>query len=163
VSLPIGEPDPLRRLRIIQERMRRIKEDRRATAYPVLARVVAALPLAASEQLLRQQIGHTNFVCTNVPGPTHTCYLAGEAIERIYAYAPLVGDHPVAIALFTYREVMWVGLDVDPLAMDDLPHFRDALHESYAEIVNIGRQGDIRLPRRPRRRPVAPHRASATR
>jgi WS/DGAT/MGAT family acyltransferase len=163
VSLPTGEPNPLRRLRVIQERMRRIKIDRRATAYPVLARVLTALPLAVAEQLIRQQTGRTNFVCTNVPGPKRTCYLAGEAIERIYAYAPLVGDHPVAIALFTYRDVMWVGLDVDPLAMDDLPRFRDALQESYAEIVNIGRQGDIRLARRPRRRPAARRRTSAAR
>jgi WS/DGAT/MGAT family acyltransferase len=163
VSLPIGETDPLRRLRIIQERMRRIKDDRRATAYPLLARVVAALPLAVSEQLLRQQVGRTNFVCTNVPGPKHTCYLAGEAIERIYAYAPLVGDHPVAIALFTYRGVMWVGLDVDPLAMEDLPRFRDALRKSYAEILHIGRRGDIRPARRPRRRRGALHRAARVR
>jgi WS/DGAT/MGAT family acyltransferase len=163
VSLPIGEPNPLRRLRVIQERMRRIKDDRRATAYPVLARVMTALPLAVAEQLLRQQTRRANFVCTNVPGPKHTCYLAGEAIERIYAYAPLVGDHPVAIALFTYRNMMWVGLDVDPLAMDDLPHFCDALRESYAEILKIGRPSDIRLARRPKRRPLAPHRASAAR
>ena len=163
VRLPIGEPNPLRRLRVIQERMRQIKDDRRATAYPVLARLMTALPLAVAEQLIRQQTARTNFVCTNVPGPKHTCYLGGEAIERVYAYAPLVGDHPVAIALFTYRDVMWVGLDVDPLAMDDLPRFRDALHESYAEIVNIGRRGDMRLPRRSRRRPAAPHRASTAR
>ena len=161
VSLPIGETNPLRRLRIIQERMRRIKDDQRAAAYPVLARVLTALPLAVAEQLLRQQTARTNFVCTNVPGPKHICYLAGQAIERIYAYAPLVGDHPVAIALFTYRGVMWVGLDVDPLAMDDLPQFRNALHEAYAEVLNIGRRGDARLPRQPRRRSVAPHRASA--
>jgi diacylglycerol O-acyltransferase len=149
LSLPIGETNPLRRLRIIQERMRRIKADQRATAYPALARVVSALPIAVAEQLLRQQTGRTNFVCTNVPGPKRTCYLAGEAIERIYAYAPLVGDHPVAIALFSYRDVMWVGLDVDPLAMDDLPCFRDALRKSYAEVVNIGRRRDFR-PRRSR-------------
>lgn len=147
LSLPIGEPNPLRRLRVIQERMGRVKHDRRAAVYPLLARVLTALPFAAAERVLRQQTGRTNFVCTNVPGPAHTCYLAGEEIERIYAYAPLVGDHPVAIALFSYRDLMCVGLDVDPLAMTDLPHFRDALQESYDEILNIGRQGDVRLPR----------------
>jgi hypothetical protein len=85
----------------------------------------------------RQQTRRTNLVCTNVPGPRHTCYLAGEAIEQIYPYGPLVGDHPVAIALYSYRDTVYVGLDVDPLAMDDLEHFRDALRESYAEVVNV--------------------------
>ena len=164
LSLPIGEPNPLRRLRMIQERMGHVKHDRRAAAYPLLARVLTALPRAVAEQLVAQQTRRTNFVCTNVPGPAQTCYLAGEAIERIYAYAPLVGDHPVAIALFSYRDVMCVGLDIDPLAMDDLPRFRDALQESYAEILNIGSHGDVRLPRLPRRRlQAAPHRGSAAR
>jgi len=72
----------------------------------------------------------------------HTCYLAGEAIEQIYPYGPLVGDHPVAIALYSYRDTMYVGLDIDPLAMDDLEHFRDALRESYAEVVNVARPAE---------------------
>lgn len=154
VSLPIGEPSPLRRLRVIQERMGQIKTDRRATMYPFLARFMTALPLPVAKQLGRQQTMRTNFVCTNVPGPGRLCYLAGELIERVYPYAPLVGDHPVAIALYTYRDRVLVGLDVDPLAMDDLPLFRDALQEAYEEVLNVGRRaeggrrGARRTPRR---------------
>ena len=32
-----------------------------------------------------------------------------------------------------------VGPDVDPLAMGDLEHFRDALAESYAEVLDVSR------------------------
>jgi diacylglycerol O-acyltransferase len=137
MSLPIGEPNPIRRLRLIQQRMGQVKTDRRATLYPWLARVLMLLPVAVATEMGRQQTRRTNLVCTNVPGPRHTCYLAGEAIEQMYPYGPLVGDHPVAIALYSYRDTMHVGLDVDPLAMDDLEHFRDALRESYAEVVNV--------------------------
>ena len=139
VGLPIGEPHPLRRLRLIQERMGRVKVDRRATLYPVAARAIAGLPTPLLALVGQQQMSRTNLVCTNVPGPRQTCFLAGQAIERFYAYAPLVGDHPVAIALFSYRDMVHAGLDVDPLAMGDLEHFRDALAESYAEVVNVGR------------------------
>ncbi len=142
VSLPIGEPNPLRRLRLIQERMGHVKGDRRATLYPLLARVLTAMPSTVAERLARQQSARTNFVCTNVPGPRRTCYLAGVPIEKMYPYAPLVGDHPVAIALYSYRDAMFVGLDIDPLAMDDLPHFRDALQESYEEVLSVGRRAD---------------------
>jgi WS/DGAT/MGAT family acyltransferase len=137
VGVPVGEPNPLRRLRLIQERTGRVKADRRATLYPVAARAITALPMPLLALVGRQQTSRTNLVCTNVPGPRQTCFLAGEAIERIYVYAPLVGDHPVAIALFSYRDMIHVGLDVDPLAMPDLEHFRDALAESYAEVVNV--------------------------
>jgi WS/DGAT/MGAT family acyltransferase len=137
MSLPIGEPNPVRRLRLIQERMGRVKADHRATVYPWLARALMLLPLAVATEVGRQQTRRTNLVCTNVPGPRHVCYLGGETIEAIYPYGPLVGDHPVAIALYSYRDTIHVGLDVDPLAMADLEHFRDALRESYAEVLNV--------------------------
>ena len=145
VSLPIGEPHPLRRLRSIQQRMGRVKSDRRATLYPVAARIIRGLPAPLAALLMRQQTSRTNLVCTNVPGPRQTCFLAGQAIERVYAYAPLVGDHPIAIALYSYRDLVHVGLDVDPLAMGDLEHFRDALAESYAEVVDVARDAIVPL------------------
>jgi hypothetical protein len=127
--------------------MGRVKADRRATLYPIVAQLLMRLPKALATPIGRQQTRRTNFVCTNVPGPQRTCYLAGEAIERIYAFAPLVGDHPVAIALYSYRDMVHVGLDVDPLAMADLPHFRDALAESYAEVVNVGLHAEVAVRR----------------
>jgi diacylglycerol O-acyltransferase / wax synthase len=148
VALPIGKPNPIVRLQIIQQRMGEIKADQRARMYPLLARAITALPLSVAERILRQQTSRTNFVCTNVPGPRQPCYFAGEVIERIYPYAPLVGDHPVAIALYSYRDTICVGLDIDPLSMDDLPHFRDALEQAYDEVLSVGRQAD----RRPRPR-----------
>lgn len=149
IGLPVGEPNPLRRLRGIQERMGRVKRDRRATLYPLVTRVLLALPLPVAAEIGRQQMRRTNLVCTNVPGPRHTCYLGGRAIERIHAFAPMVGDHPVAIALYSYRDMVHMGLDVDPLAMADLPHFLDALTESYLEVVSLGR--DAGVPARERR------------
>jgi len=54
----------------------------------------------------------------------------------------MVGDHPLAIAVYSYRDMLHVGLDVDPLAMPDLPHFLDALGESCVEVVAVGRGSD---------------------
>lgn len=162
VSLPVGQPNPVRRLRIIQERMGRVKADRRATLYPWMARLMTALPRTVAQQIARQQTTRTNFVCTNVPGPQQTCYLADEEIKAVYAYAPLVGDHPLAIALYSYRDQVYVGLDTDPLAMDDLPHFRDALRESYEEVLNVARQTEVarRRPAHRGQRPRSMRRAS---
>ena len=148
VRLPIGEPNPLTRLGLIHEGMSSLKQDRRAALYPILAQLMLAMPAAISSELGRQQTYRTNFVCTNVPGPRHTCYLAGEAITSIYAYAPLVGDHPVAIALLSYRDTVFVGLDVDPLAMPDLAHFIDALGESLAELLALGHEPGATIERR---------------
>ena len=153
VALPIGEANPLRRLRLIQQRTGEVKADRRARLYPLMARVMSALPTAVAEQIGRQQTtSRTNFVCTNVPGPRRTCYFAGETIEKVYPYAPLVGDHPVAIALYSYRGMLYVGLDVDPLAMPDLPVFREALQAACEEVWQLGGDEPVVAPPRPRRR-----------
>jgi diacylglycerol O-acyltransferase len=153
VRLPVGEPNPIVRLQEIQRQMGQVKTDQRARMYPLMARLMTALPLSVAERISHQQTSRTNFVCTNVPGPRQPCYFAGELIERVYPYAPLVGDHPVAIALYSYRDTVCVGLDIDPMTMGDLPHFRDALQEAYDEVLNVGRQVDRRPPRRghPRR------------
>jgi diacylglycerol O-acyltransferase len=138
VSLPVGEPNPLRRLRVLQGRMGEVKRDQRAWLYSQLARVVSALPLALAMQIGRQQMSRTDVVCTNVPGPTETCRLAGATIQEIYPFAPLAGNHPLALTLYSYRESMWVGLVSDPVVMADVPHFLDYLRESFDETVNVG-------------------------
>jgi hypothetical protein len=45
----------------------------------------------------------------------------------------------VAIALLSDRDTVFVGLDVDPMAMPDLPRFIDALGESLAELLELSR------------------------
>jgi len=137
VPLPVGDMGPLRRLRLIQQHMRRVKSDRRATLAPVLARVMSALPLALASRLGRQHVMRTNFACTNVPGPRRTSYFAGVAIERVFPFAPLVGDHPVAIAAYSYRDTLCVGLTIDPQGMDDPAGFRAMLGESYKEVLTL--------------------------
>jgi diacylglycerol O-acyltransferase len=154
LSLPVGEPDPLRRLRLIQRRVGEVKTDRRAKLYPLVAWAVFRLPLPLAEAIARQQTTRANFLCTNVPGPRKTHWLAGVPIERVYLYPPLVGDHPLSIGLFSYREVLYVGLDIDPLGMNDLPRFRAALQEAYSEVLGMARRaarpaGRVPIPRRP--------------
>jgi diacylglycerol O-acyltransferase len=154
VSLPVGEPNPLRRLRLVQRRVGEVKGDRRAKLYPLVAGAVFRFPLPLAEAIARQQTTSANFLCTNVPGPSKTHCLAGVPIQKVYPYAPLVGDHPLSIGLFSYREVLYVGLDIDPLGMDDLPQFRAALQEAYTEVLGMARR-----PPRPARRVPAPLRS----
>ena len=161
IALPVGEPNPLRRLRIIQERIGHVKSDRRATLYPLVAGAVFRLPLPLAEAIARQQTTGANFVCTNVPGPRQTYRLAGVRIEKIYPYTPLVGDHPIAIALLSYRDVLYVGLDIDPLGMDDLPSFRAALQDAYVEVLGCRPPVEVRPTRGPRKPPLRRRTASS--
>jgi WS/DGAT/MGAT family acyltransferase len=141
VALPIGEPN-----RLVQERMGRVKADRRAALYPVVASMVRMLPPALAARIVGQQMHRANFVCTNVPGPVETCYFAGHAIESIHAYAPMVGDHPFSIAAYRYRDTVYVGLDLDPVAMPDFPRLYDAFRESWAELQAVAATEEHQVP-----------------
>ncbi len=154
IALPIGEPNPLRRLRTIQEHVGQVKADRRATLYPLVAGAVFRLPLPLAEAIARQQTTSANFVCTNVPGPRHTHRLAGSRIEQIYPFTPLVGDHPIAIALMSYRRVLYVGLDIDPLGMRDIARFRTALQQAYVEVLAMRSPAPAKPTQIPQRPPL---------
>ena len=64
--------------------------------------MLARLALFAAALAVAVEIGHQQAAppaCpTNVPGATSTCYFAGEAVESIYPYRPLVADHTVTVA-----------------------------------------------------------------
>lgn len=79
----------------------------------------------------------------SVPGPRRTCYWAGEAVERFYPFAPPVGDHPLSVALFSHRDTVCAGIDVDPLAMPDLPRFVDAFDEARRELLAVAGTGAV--------------------
>jgi hypothetical protein len=137
VRLPVGETDAVRRLRMIQKEMGRVKSDRRASFYPYLARIMLVMPASVGQRFGRLQTSRTSFVCSNIPGPHHKCFLAGQPIERIYPYIPLVGDHPMSIAVYSYCGVLCVGIDVDPLALGDARQIREAMQASYEEILRV--------------------------
>ena len=48
--------------------------------------------------------------------------------------------------------LFWSMDKIDPLAMTDLPHFLDALQESYNEVLNVGRNAELRRGRSTARR-----------
>jgi diacylglycerol O-acyltransferase len=163
VSLPVGELDPLCRLRLVQQRVGEVKTDQRAKLYPLVAGAVFRLPLPLAEAIARQQTTSANFLCTNVPGPRQTHRLAGVSIEKIYPYTPLVGDHPLSIGLFSYRDMLYVGLNVDPLAMDDLPRFRSALQDAHSKVLGMGGKAarPARWTRAPSPTPLRPRNGSS--
>lgn len=138
VRLPVRERNPQARVRAVQQEMGAVKQDRRARLYPALARVMTAMPLPLAVRLSRQQTRRTNFVCTNVPGPLEACTLAGVRVESIYPYAPLVGDLPVAVGLYSYQDRIHVGLEIDSLAMSEPEAFVAALAAACREMLGRG-------------------------
>ena len=132
VALPVGEPDPLTRLRVIQRQTHAAKSDRRGAAYPLMMRALASMPGFAYRLLAQSVTGRINLICTNVPGPAAPRYLAGAKVEAIYPFAPVALGTPLSIALMSYGDVYGIGIDTDPAAIPD----PELLHRYIASAVD---------------------------
>ena len=99
VPLPLGEPDPVRRLELIAaETAARKGRARPQTGGGILG--VAAVQRAWYRLLARQRT--INLVVTNVPGPPVPLYLAGARLLELFPVAAIIANVTLAVAVFSY-------------------------------------------------------------
>lgn len=155
VRMPVGEPDPGKRLAIIQGQTTAAKRDRRGAAYPLLMQLLAVTPGFVFRRLARSAIGQINLIVTNVPGPAEIRYIAGAKIQEMYPYAPVAEKLPLAIALLSYAHTYGIGIDTDPAAIPDPERLVTFIGEATDEMLAYAA-------RSPRVAPVPPAAAQRT-
>jgi diacylglycerol O-acyltransferase / wax synthase len=99
VPLPLGEPDPVRRLELIAAET----AARKGRARPPMAGGLfglVAVQRAWYRLLARQRT--VNLVVTNVPGPPVPLYLAGARLLELFPVAAIMGNLTLAVAVFSY-------------------------------------------------------------
>jgi diacylglycerol O-acyltransferase len=117
VPLPVGEPDPLRRLKKIHSQTTVAKASGGGSASQFLMQAAPFVPdvaFRAASQALRGKIG---LICTNVPGPSTPRYLAGAKVEAIYPFLPPMFGIPLTVALLSYGDTYTVGIGTDDAAI----------------------------------------------
>jgi diacylglycerol O-acyltransferase len=99
VPLPLGEPDPVRRLDLIaaETAARKLKAHPQVTSG--LFRLVAVQ--RASYRFLAHQRS-VNLSVTNVPGPPVSLYLAGARLLELFPVAPIQGNVTLTVAVLSY-------------------------------------------------------------
>ena len=142
VRLPLRIRDPKRRLREIHRRVEERKEHPAAAFFPIVASVLATLPRPLYRALAYRSAKSIDLIVTNVPGVPVVRYLAGAEIEAAYPFAPVAPHCPVSIALYGYRDHLYVGLDADATSLPDLDAFRGLLARSFAEVVEAAQASD---------------------
>ncbi|MFV0126635.1 wax ester/triacylglycerol synthase family O-acyltransferase [Streptomyces sp. HMX112] len=139
LDLPVGDPDPLRRLGAVRRGMDRNKAagpGRGAGAVAVLADQLPPLahrfgaPLAGSAARLLFDV-----LVTNVPLPRSALSLGGCPLRALYPMAPLARGQALAVAMTPYGGRVHFGLVADGRAVPDLDRLADALHAELAELV----------------------------
>jgi WS/DGAT/MGAT family acyltransferase len=99
VPLPLGEPDPVRRLELIAAETAARKRKARPQAGSGIFRFVAGQRVWY--RLFPRQRS-VNLVVTNVPGPPAPLYLAGARLLELFPMMPTMGNLTLVVAALSY-------------------------------------------------------------
>ncbi|OKH94778.1 wax ester/triacylglycerol synthase family O-acyltransferase [Streptomyces uncialis] len=139
VRLPVGEPDPLARLRSVRAAMDRNKDagpHRGAGAIALLADHVPALGHRVSGPVVAQAARLLfDILVTSVPLPSLGLRLGGCPLTEVYPLAPLAHGQSLAVAVSTYRGRVHFGLVADAVAVPDLDALARALTTELAALA----------------------------
>lgn len=138
VSLPVGEADPLSRLRSVREQMESAKAagpDRGAGALPLLAdKVPPLLHRLAAPVAARCAPLLFDTLVTSVPLPSVPLALDGAALTELYPVAPVAPGHAVGVALSVYRSSVHVCLHTNQSWMSDSQWLDGVLRRELAAL-----------------------------
>ena len=138
VELPVGEADPVARLRSIAAQMevrKKLGRSAGTTAVvglaglvnPAMHRMGARLSSRLSSRLF-------DVVVTHVPGPPRPLYAMGARMRDMYPVVPLAHGQAVAVGVTSYDGTICYGLNADRDAMGDVDVLAEAINDSLAEL-----------------------------
>jgi len=147
IDLPIWETDPVRRL----ERVRQHTEALGRTMPPLGAAALAGEERWIGSRLLalgaravsNRRPEHVRLV--NVPGAQVPLFLSGARLAEAFGMVPLGDGAGLGVAILSYDGKLCVGLNADFDRVPDLPKFRDAVTDSFAELVHEAKKRRARL------------------
>jgi WS/DGAT/MGAT family acyltransferase len=136
--LPVYEPDPVRRLQIVADAMREVKESKQAVGAEMIVNLTGFAPPTILAQAARLQGRQRffNLLVTNVPGPQFPLWSAGHELLELYPIAPLAENQALGVAVMSYNGKLGFGLLADYDALPDVAIIAEGLEKSIQELLN---------------------------
>jgi WS/DGAT/MGAT family acyltransferase len=123
VNLPVGEQEPLTRLRLLHEQMGDLKGTRQAAGAEVLTELLGfaapALLALGTRSAFRIPQPLVQAVTTNIPGPRVPLFILGRQMEAAHPYVPIANNLNIGIAIFSYLDRFSFGITADYSAVSD--------------------------------------------
>lgn len=136
--LPAGTADPRARVRRVHAVLGVPVHDPALRVSDTLAALLSRLPPALATAAFGSMLKGSDFVATNVPGPSAEVHVAGARLERIYAFSPPAGA-ALNVSLVSVGRRACVGVNVDVAAVPDDTLLLECLRASFDELVRLGR------------------------
>ena len=132
VPLPLGEPDPVRRLALIAAETAARVHKARPEAGSGIFRFVAG-QRAWYRHFPRQR--SVNLVVTNVPGPPVPLYLAGARLLELFPVVPTMGNLTLVVAVLSYAGQLNLTAVTDQDGCPDLEVFVDGVRSALEDLA----------------------------
>jgi WS/DGAT/MGAT family acyltransferase len=139
VNLPVGEPDPVKRLKAIAAETLHLKRSDQALGASTLVDLSRGTPLpllSLANRLVGSAVRPFNMTVTNVPGPQFPMYLLEAKMIANFPIVPLWQQHGVGIALFSYDGRLLWGIHADYDTLPDSADFIASIHHSFGLLKN---------------------------
>jgi diacylglycerol O-acyltransferase len=134
IAGPASMSDPAERLRAVHQLVLSRRAEPGITAVNHLAPALRHVPPEVAMAVMRAHSRRVDLQASNLIGPPCPVYMAGEKVERLYAFGPLPGL-PVMAVLISYEGVCSIGLTLDPAAVTDIELFVACLREGFDEVL----------------------------
>jgi WS/DGAT/MGAT family acyltransferase len=119
LMLPIGEPDPWRRLSRLKAQMDDIKQSPEAVITFLTMAATGLAPAEMATQMVQLFQRNTTGIMTNVPGPRQPLYLCGQPLSNIIMWGPLAGRLSLGAAILSYNGGVTLGIFADAALTPD--------------------------------------------
>jgi len=116
--LPTSPIDPAAQFRAVHDTLGTAKAERALGVVDGAAPVLNLLPTAALVATGERATASVDFVVSNVRAAPFDLYIAGALMEANYPVGPLAGT-AFNITTMSYRGQLFIGLHVDPVAVED--------------------------------------------
>ncbi len=110
LDLPVGEPNPLRRLERVAACMRDLKGRRQAVVAFGLLAALGMAPAALQGPALELFSRKATTVATNVPGPQQPLFLAGSQVRELMFWVPQTGSIGLGLSILSYNGRVHFGV-----------------------------------------------------
>ena len=135
LDLPVAYADARARLRLVKERMDKLKRAEDATvAFAVLDAVGIASP-ALEQVALDVFTRKATLVTTNVPGPPEPEHLAGHKLRTVLVWAPMASHLGLGFTMVSYAEQLHVGVLADARRLESPAALVSAFESEFAELL----------------------------
>jgi WS/DGAT/MGAT family acyltransferase len=113
LPLPVGEEDPLSRLRLVHNYMNELKSSKQAAVAFGLLAALGMGPARLQKPMLEMMSRKASTVLTNVPGPRQSLFLAGSEVSEMMFWVPQSGNIGMGISILSYNGKVYCGLMTD--------------------------------------------------